>query len=244
MPVLARELRAGGSAAAVREGGPADDAAVLVWVGEADEDALRAASRARVPIVAVTEAESVPYVLETDLVRLRPGEGFPLAEIATAIARRSRVAGPALAAQLPVLRDAVVADLIQRSSRRNAIIAAAVFVPGADMPVLTLTQVRLVARIALAHGKELDRARGLELLGVVGAGFGFRGARPHRARPRPGRGLRGQGRGRVRRHARGRRGRAPLLRRARLTRRSVRRGSYSHPGWAGRATGKRRASCS
>jgi uncharacterized protein (DUF697 family) len=39
---------------------------------------------------------------------------------------------------------------------------------------LTLNQVRLVARIASAHGKQLDRARGLELAGVVGAGFGFR----------------------------------------------------------------------
>ena len=32
-------------------------------------------------------------------------------------------------------------------------IAAAVFVPGVDMPVLTLNQARLVLRIALAHGE-------------------------------------------------------------------------------------------
>jgi uncharacterized protein (DUF697 family) len=178
VPVLARELRAGAeaasSAAAVREGGRPDGASILVWVGEADETKLRAASRAHVPIVAVTESETVPYVLETDLVRLAPGQGFPVPEIAAAIARRARADGPGLAAQLPALRDAVVADLIATSSRRNALIAAAVFVPGADLPVLTLTQVRLIARIALAHGKELDRARGMELLGVVGAGFGFR----------------------------------------------------------------------
>ncbi len=48
------------------------------------------------------------------------------------------------------------------------------FVPGVDMPVLTLNQIRLVSRIAPRTGHELDRARLPELLGVVGAGFGFR----------------------------------------------------------------------
>ena len=64
-------------------------------------------------------------------------------------------------------------------------IAAAVLVPGVDMPILTLNQARLVLRIALAHGEEIDRSRLPELAAVVGAGFGFRavarqllGARP------------------------------------------------------------------
>ena len=42
------------------------------------------------------------------------------------------------------------------------------------MRVLTLSQVRLVMRIALAHGREIDRSRATEVLGVVGAGYGFR----------------------------------------------------------------------
>ncbi len=42
------------------------------------------------------------------------------------------------------------------------------------MPVLTLNQIRLVLRIALAYGQDVDRQRAGELLGVVGAGFGFR----------------------------------------------------------------------
>jgi uncharacterized protein (DUF697 family) len=49
-----------------------------------------------------------------------------------------------------------------------------VFVPGVDLPVLTLNQIRLVLRIALAYGQELDNRRAVELLGVVGAGFGMR----------------------------------------------------------------------
>jgi uncharacterized protein (DUF697 family) len=174
VPLLARELRAGGEPAFVREGGKVEGAAALVWIGAADEKMLHAASRADIPIVAVTDAEELPYVLDTDLVRARPGEGFPIDEIAKALARRLGDAGAPLAGRLPVLRAAVVEELIRRASHRNGLIGAAVFVPGLDMPVLTLNQIRLVARIAVAYGQELDRSRAPEILAVVGAGFGFR----------------------------------------------------------------------
>lgn len=173
VPLLARELRAGGDAAAVVEG-RIDGAAALVWVGAPDEDQLRAASNADLPIVAVTDASSLPYVLATDIVAARPGEGFPVDRIAAALARRLGEDGTALAARLPVLREPLCRELISSSARRNALIAAAVFVPGVDMPVLTLNELRLVARIGLAYGQEVDAARALELLGVVGVGFGLR----------------------------------------------------------------------
>jgi uncharacterized protein (DUF697 family) len=70
----------------------------------------------------------------------------------------------------------VCSELINSFSRKNALIAAAVFIPGVDFPVLTLNQVRLVLRIALAYGQEIDKERALELLGVVGVGFGLRAA--------------------------------------------------------------------
>lgn len=174
VPVLARELRAGGDASAVVESGDPRGAAAVVWVGPADEEALKRFSRARVPIVAVAEDERLPYVLATDIVRVRPGEGFPVEEIAHALARRLGEAGTALAARLPVLRDAVVDELVASASKRNALIAAAVFIPGVDMPLLTMNQIRLVLRIAIAYGQTVDASRALELLGVVGAGFGFR----------------------------------------------------------------------
>ena len=173
VPLLARELRAGGDAGAVVEG-RFEVAAVLFWIGAPDEDTLRAASRRGVPIIAVTEAETVPYVLATDLVRVPPGAGFPVEEIAAAVARRLGEDSTSLAARLPALRDAVCEELILAFSKRNGLIAAAVFIPGVDMPLLTLNQVRLVLRIGLAHGQEMDNVRALELLGVVGAGFGFR----------------------------------------------------------------------
>lgn len=173
VPVLARELRTGGDGSAVVENA-LDNVSVLVWVGPPDVDQLHKADRAGVPIVAVTDADVVPYVLATSIVRVPPGHGFPVERIARAIADKLGEDGTALAARLPVVRTAVCAHLIATFAKRNAVIAGAVFVPGVDMPLLTLNQVRLVLRIALAYGETIDNQRALELLGVVGAGFGLR----------------------------------------------------------------------
>jgi uncharacterized protein (DUF697 family) len=139
---------------------------------------LKAARRARVPAVCLAAGPDfdgyVPHVLATGVVRARPGEGFPLDELAHALAARLGEAATPLAARLPVLRHAVVDHLIESFARRNGIAAAAIFVPGADLPLLTLNQMRLVLRIASAYGVEIDAERVPELLAVLGAGFGFR----------------------------------------------------------------------
>jgi uncharacterized protein (DUF697 family) len=179
---LEKELGRGGAAGAVRSAGRVEDAAVLVRVlagkpTEEDERELREAKRARVPVVAVqtgTEVLEVPYVLATDVVMCRPGEGFPVDEIAAAVASRLGEAGTSLAARLPVLREHVCQGLIERFSRQNGIVGAAVFVPGADFALLTLNQLRLVLRLAAAHGVEVDQSRLPEVLATVGAGLGFR----------------------------------------------------------------------
>jgi uncharacterized protein (DUF697 family) len=179
---LQRELTRGGGAEVVRAGGPPDSASVLVRVlagtpSQEDEDELKAAKRAKVPVVAVQtgrEDFDVPYVPATDVVRCRPGEGFPVEEIAEAVAARLGEEGTGLAARLPVLREPLCRELIESFSRKNGILAVAVFVPGADFPVLTLNQLRLVLRLGAAHGVEIDQQRLPEVLATVAAGFGFR----------------------------------------------------------------------
>ncbi len=82
---LARELRAGGDPELVRTEGDPSGAAALVRVlagaaSETDEEMLRAATRALVPVVAVQTADdqvALPYVLPEDVVPCRPGSGFP-----------------------------------------------------------------------------------------------------------------------------------------------------------------------
>jgi uncharacterized protein (DUF697 family) len=179
---LKRELGQDGDPGALVGSDALDRAAalVLVLVGPPsvlDEALLKKARRARIPVVCLAAGPvegPIPFVLATDVVRAEPGRGFPLEELAGVLARRLGEAATPLAARLPVLRDAVCAHLVESFARRNAITAAAVFVPGADLPILTLNQARLVLRIASAYGVEIDGQRLPELLAVLGAGFGFR----------------------------------------------------------------------
>lgn len=80
----------------------------------------------------------------------------------------------ALAADLPALRQETCRQIIRRTARQNSLVGAVFFIPGADMPVMTINEARMVLRIAAAHGDEVGVERALELLGVVGAGFGLR----------------------------------------------------------------------
>jgi uncharacterized protein (DUF697 family) len=180
---LARELAAGGEPRAVRVGGEPSTAAVLVVVLAGatrpdDEELLRAAGRARTPAIAVQTGPDasldVPYVLATDVVPCPPGAGFPVDDIARAIAHRLGERGTSLAARLPALRQHVCRELISSFSRKNGVVGAAIFVPGADLPVLTLNQIRLVLRIAAAHGEEIDNERLPEVLATLGSGFALR----------------------------------------------------------------------
>jgi uncharacterized protein (DUF697 family) len=173
---LERELTRGGDPSAVRVGAP-QGAAVYVHIATGDDEgALRAARRARVPIVAVAfDDETLPYVLATDIVRVGPGERLPVERIAAALAARLGEAGAPLAGRLPVLRGAVCDRIVASFARKNGIVGVAVFVPGADLPVLALNQVRMLLLLDQAYGLELaPRERLPEVLAVVGAGLGLR----------------------------------------------------------------------
>ena len=175
VPLLARELRAGGEAAAVTVNRADGHPVALVWIGKADETTLRAATRNGIPVVAVTEGDSLPYVLDTNIVRALPGHGLPVQEVLEALARVLGDRGPGVAARLPALRPAVVAELSRRAARRNALIGAAAFLKGADLPALTLNQAVLVTRMAVASGRRPEPAEiWPELAGVLAAGLAAR----------------------------------------------------------------------
>jgi uncharacterized protein (DUF697 family) len=181
--VLARELGRGGAPGFVRRGG-AEGAAALVYVLAADPTAddrlaLKAARRARTPIVVVVAGPEVasaplPYVLATDVVRVPAGSGFPLDDIARVLAGRLGEPATQLAARLPALRRGVSDELVRSFSRRAGLIGAAFFARGADFPVLTLLQLRLALRIGTAHGHQVDQERVPEILGVIAGGLAFR----------------------------------------------------------------------
>jgi uncharacterized protein (DUF697 family) len=63
--------------------------------------------------------------------------------------------------------------IIRKNARENAVIGL-LPIPGADMPVMTANQARMVLHLAAAYGEELSFQRARELLGVLAAGFGLR----------------------------------------------------------------------
>ncbi len=78
-----------------------------------------------------------------------------------------------LAKGYPPLRRAACEEIVRHNARQNAVIGA-LPIPGADMPVMTANQARMVLNLAAAYGEELSLDRARELLGVLAAGFGLR----------------------------------------------------------------------
>lgn len=180
---LRRELVRGGDPTLVRGAsiGALDGASALVYVlggdvAEDDERALRAADVAGIPLVVLgpDPRQPIPYTLATDVLPLRPGQGFPLEELARVLGGKLDGDAAALAAKLPALRRGVAQALVGKVARQNGILSAAIFIPGVDYPVLTLNQLRLVLQLAAVHGQRIDVQRLPEILGVVGAGLGLR----------------------------------------------------------------------
>jgi len=144
-----------------------------------DEKVLKLADRNDVGIICVLSGTTrhpldLPFVPAGNVVPVGAGQAVPIDRIAELVASLADENGYGLAARLPVLRPAVVAAIVRRFSRQNGVLGVAIFVPGADFPVLTLNQLRMLFRIAAAHGEEIDRERLPEVLAIIGAGLGFR----------------------------------------------------------------------
>jgi uncharacterized protein (DUF697 family) len=168
-------------------------ASVVVYGGEAahrlDDETradLEVVGRAGRPLLVVLEGVDLPMDASVEAARVRGVEPddvvaskrgrFPEKRVLHEIAKKAGPAGPGLAARLPALRRAVVESVIETAARRNAVIAAAVWIPGADMPLLTAVEMRMVLQIGVCHGVEVGPDRAVELLTLLGAGFGLRAA--------------------------------------------------------------------
>lgn len=80
----------------------------------------------------------------------------------------------AFALAFDFVRRPLSVDFANATAVQNAGIGMVSLIPGADMPVMTLNQAKMVLQIAAAYGQELGRERALELLAVVGGGFACR----------------------------------------------------------------------
>ncbi|MSO58254.1 MAG: hypothetical protein EXQ77_04360 [Thermoleophilia bacterium] len=157
---LAAALAEGGTPSLVRVTDGAEGASAVVLCLDDPSVAplalLRGAARSGIPvIVATSRARRVPYVLAEDIVR-------GTAPVAEAVAERlAAVLGGdaiALAGELPVLREAVLARREAATATAAAWIAARGAGSGPRLPVLSLLQARLLRQLARARGEAPPRA--------------------------------------------------------------------------------------
>ena len=94
--------------------------------------------------------------------------------ILAAVARVLDDDAVAAALRYPVLRDTVADTLVARAARQAGTVGVVAVLRGADLPAITLIQVRLVAQLAALYGRPLDARRGLEIAGVLAGAIGWR----------------------------------------------------------------------
>lgn len=85
-----------------------------------------------------------------------------------AVCREKRLA---FAIAFPFMRRPLARDAVQATSLQNAGIGLVSFIPGADLPIMTVNQVKMVLQIAAAYGREMDVDRLKELAAVVGGAY-------------------------------------------------------------------------
>jgi uncharacterized protein (DUF697 family) len=158
------------------------DIVVFVAAGCAPADMapiVRAVRGAGRQVVALVEA---PYgawiaaagVFDDEVARGLDGDHAGAPNLENRIVRAAGEGAARLAVRLPAVRRAYCDHVVLTSASQNAVIGAAFIIPGADMPAMTANQIRMVLKIAAAHGEEVGLDRALEILSVVGTAFIFR----------------------------------------------------------------------
>jgi len=174
-----------------------DDLAVIVAGPSRGIGAAAAALRASgIPVMVVTASPeavaelaqqrgySVPEAdLVSPLAEEGAGEPLPLSEDnareldermgrwVVAVTPEKRLA---MAIAFPFMRRSLAKEAVRSTSMQNAGIGLVPLIPGADLPILTLNQAKMVLQIAAAYGQEKDKGRAKGLAAVVGGAYLFR----------------------------------------------------------------------
>lgn len=94
-----------------------------------------------------------------------------MGEWVVAACREKRLA---LALSFPFVRRPLSLEAVSATSLQNAGIGLVLFIPGADMPLMTLNQAKMLLQIAAAYGEPMSAARVKELAAIVAGGFACR----------------------------------------------------------------------
>ncbi len=109
-----------------------------------------------------------PYVLDEDRLELLKKR---ISSWVLAACREKRLS---FALAFPFLRKELALEAVGATAMQNAGVGAVGILPGADLPVMTLNQAKMLLQIAAAYGQPMTSARIKELACIVGAAFIWR----------------------------------------------------------------------
>lgn len=162
---------------------PAVDALVAVvgsgraGIAEQLEDARERA----VPTVAIALGDEISAVADTighpyrDTLVCEDPEKLVDEELGEWLVDRVPAKRLALAHNFAFMRRAVAIEAVKATALQNGLIGAVAVIPGADMPLMTANQTKMLLQIAAAYGEKLGVERWRELAAIVGGGFVLRG---------------------------------------------------------------------
>ncbi len=150
--------------------------------GAALRAALVAPRQARVPVVVVALGDDVHRVALADGLPQPTADlvvGDDIADVvdgrlAAWLADEIASKRLALAHNFAFMRRAVAEEAVRATAWQNGLVGAVAFFPGADMPIMTANQAKMLLQIAAAFGERLGPDRIKELAAIVGGAFVFR----------------------------------------------------------------------
>ena len=180
----------GGPTPATFSGSPADMRALSTYSGEllvvlvssqGEAETIASLDETRVQgavVVAVDEGSGA-----TGTITRLPGQAVRLsfsdtptgwARLFAACAKVAAHDLVALGRRYPAMREYAARRVINHTAGQNAAVGLLVFLPGADMPAMTLNQIKMVLNLASLNDQKIDADRALELVAVLGLALGFR----------------------------------------------------------------------
>lgn len=165
---------------AVEIGADADAVIAVAGDGRELEESVRISRLSGVPTIVLGLGDSAAPIADrlghplADT-RVSRSTGQLMDELGVWLAGKLEPKRIALAAGFGFVRRAVAEESVKATAFQNAALGAAVFLPGADMPIMTANQVKMVLQIAAAYGEPLGAERIKELVAVLGGAFLFRG---------------------------------------------------------------------
>lgn len=154
---------------------PSTDVAVVVWGRSVPVDRLVSRfAEMSIPVAVLGDAPDGPSGVATGVYIGDEDSDRVIDRLGSWLVDHAEPKRLPLAANFAFMRRAVALEAVRATAFQNAMVGGLLIIPGADMPVMTANQAKMLLQIAAAYGQPLGADRIKELAAIVAGGFAFR----------------------------------------------------------------------